>query len=104
MRSKIPVDCVYEDPPPDSLQTPPSPVGFIVPARVQDVALNAPIEVNNPLNTGDLHPPARKETTTVQLPPPMPLENFRPLLLTDHEDPLLYALSDISLEDMNMSL
>lgn len=44
------------------------------------------------------------EATAVQLPPPMSIKNFKPLLFTDYEDPLLYALSDISLEDMNMSL
>ena len=105
MRSKIHVNCVYEDPPPDSSQTPPSPpVSSIVPTRAQDVALDLPIEATDPTNAGDLQPSVRKKATTIQLPPPMPLENFRPLLLTDHEDPLLYALSDISLEDMNMSL
>jgi len=96
---------VYEDPPPDSTKTPPlPPISSIVPARVQDVAPDTPIEASNPVNTGHLHPLARRKATTVQLPSSMLLKNFRPLLLTDHEDPLLYALSDISLEDMNMNL
>ena len=105
MRSKVHVNCVYEDPPPDSTQPLPSPrTGPTVPARAQDVALDTTIEASNPMNTDDLHPPVRKKATTVQLPSSIPLKNFRPLLLTNHEDPLLYALSDISLEDMNLNL
>jgi hypothetical protein len=65
---------------------------------VRDVALDTSIEAGNPTNTG------RGEPTAVQLPSPISLKSFRPLLLTDYEDPLLYALSDISLEDMNINL
>jgi len=105
VRSKIHVDCVYEDPLPDSTQTPPSPpTSSVVPARAQDIALGTPIEASGLMDTGHPHPPARQKATTVQFPSSIPLKSFRPLLLTDHEDPLLYALSDISLEDMNMSL
>jgi len=56
------------------------------------------------MNPEELPLPMSGEATAVQLPPPVPLKNFQPLLFTDYEDPLLYALSDISLEDMNMSL
>ena len=56
------------------------------------------------MNLEELPPPIGGEATAVQLPPPASLKNFKPLLFTDYEDPLLYALSDISLEDMNMSL
>lgn len=56
------------------------------------------------MNIKELLPYMSGKATAVQLPPPVPLKNFQPLLFTDYEDPLLYALSDISLEDMNMSL
>lgn len=55
-------------------------------------------------DTAELFLPTRCHPTTFPLPSLTSLKNFRPLLLTDYEDPLLYALSDISLEDMNMNL
>ena len=105
MRSKLHVDCVHEDPPPDSSQTSPSPpTGSVVSTRAQDVVLDTLIEATDPADTGDPNGLVRKKATIAGFPSPMSLNNFRPLLLTDYEDPLLYALSDISLEDMNMSL
>ena len=66
------------------------------------MALDTPIEASSLVNFGDHYPPVREKA--IAAPSPVPLSNFQPLLFTDHEDPLLYALSDISLEDMSMSL
>jgi hypothetical protein len=96
------IDCVYEDLPPDSPQSPPSPpTGSIVSTRMRDAVSDTSIETGDPTSTTQ---PVGAGATAVQLPSPMSLRDFRPLLLTDYEDPLLYALSDISLEDMNISL
>ena len=63
-------------------------------------------ETSHSSNAGELCSQARGDPTASLLPSrsPTTFKNFRPFLLTDYEDPLLYALSDISLEDMNMSL
>ena len=96
---------MYEDPPPDSSQNSPSPPSSSVgPATAQNTVPDAPIEIDNSANAADLYPHIREKAATVRLPSPVSLKSFRPLLFTDYEDPLLYALSDISLEDMNMSL
>ena len=87
----------------DVAQNPPSPpTGSIVSMRMRSAVLDKPNEAGNPMDTRD--PPVREKATMIQCPPPMSFREFRPLLLTDHEDPLLYVLSDISLEDMNLSL
>lgn len=98
-RSRIQADCIYEDAPLDS--PPPDSIG---PAKNQDEALDASSEASGLSHTGKPCLPAAGDATFPPLPSPTSLKNFRPLLLTDYEDPLLYALSDISLEDMNMSL
>ena len=105
-RSKIHAECVYEDPPPESAQNsvPSSSAGSVVLTTIQDAILDTQNEAGDPTDAGDLHPPPRERATVIRLPSPVALQSFRPLLFTDHEDPLLYALSDISLEDMNMSL
>lgn len=99
MRSRLHADCFYEDTPPDS-----PPAGPVVLANSRDKAPDISSETSNSSNAGELRLVGRGDAIAPPLPSPTSLQNFRPLLLTDYEDPLLYALSDISLEDMNMSL
>ena len=97
--SRIHADCVYEDPSPDS-----PPTGSVVSTTDQDNPPDARSETTDPRNITELDPPPGCEAAALETPTLASLKNFRPLLFTDYEDPLLYALSDISLEDMNMSL
>ena len=103
-RSRLQANCTYEDPSPESSQGPSSPTGSTVATRIQDGAPDKPVEASDLIKIGESPPPIRGNAPIVQVPLPMSLKDFRPLLFSDYEDPLLFALSDISLEDMNMSL